>query len=173
MKDKAAQIKLIFLDVDGILTDGRITLNEKGEETKSFDVKDGLGLKLLMLDGIEIVIVTGRSSPVVAHRAGELGIHEVFQGISDKRSVCRGLIEKRGLSKSQVGAVGDDLPDLAMFGESGLCMTVADAAKEVQEQADYIATRSGGRGAVREISEWILKCRGSWPRIAFTEQSTD
>ena len=173
MKDKAAQLKLIFLDVDGVLTDGRITLNEKGEETKSFDVKDGLGLKLLMRDGIEIVIVTSRKSPVVAHRAGELGIHEVFQGISDKRLVCKGLIEKKGLSKSQVGAVGDDLPDLAMFGESGLCLTVADAAKEVQEQADYIATRSGGRGAVREISEWILKCRGRWPRIAFTEQSTD
>jgi 3-deoxy-D-manno-octulosonate 8-phosphate phosphatase (KDO 8-P phosphatase) len=171
MEDKAAAIELLFLDVDGVLTDGRITLNEKGEEIKSFDVKDGLGLKLLMKDGIEIVIVTGRRSRVVAHRAKELGIREVYQGVSDKRLICRRLIEKRGFDKSQVGSVGDDLPDLAMFQESGLCITVADAAREVREQADFIASKRGGMGAVREISEWMLKCRGRWPRIAFTDQS--
>lgn len=169
MEDKAAALKLLFLDVDGVLTDGRITLNENGEETKSFDVKDGFGLKLLMKDGIEVVIVTGRRSRVVAHRARELGIREVYQGISDKRLVCRRLIEKRGFDKFQVGSVGDDLPDLAMFQESGLRMTVADAAREVREQADFIANKRGGMGAVREISEWILKCRGRWPRIAFTD----
>ena len=171
MEDKAAAIKLLFLDVDGVLTDGRITLNENGEEIKSFDVKDGLGLKLLMKDGIEVVIVTGRKSRVVAHRAKELGIREVYQGVSDKRLICRQLIEKRGFDKSQVGSVGDDLPDLAMFQESGLCITVADAVREVREQADFIASKRGGMGAVREISEWILKCRGRWPRIAFTDQS--
>jgi 3-deoxy-D-manno-octulosonate 8-phosphate phosphatase (KDO 8-P phosphatase) len=171
LEQKAAHIKLIFLDVDGVLTDGRITLNEKGEEVKSFDVKDGYGLKLIMADGIEVVIVTGRRSRVVAHRARELGIHEVYQGIPDKRPLCKGVIEKRGLSKRQVGCVGDDLPDLAMFQEAGLRMTVADAAREVREQADYITRRRGGHGAVREICEWILKCRGRWPRIAFTEQS--
>jgi len=169
MEDKAAALKLLFLDVDGVLTDGHITLNENGEETKSFDVKDGFGLKLLMKDGIEVVIVTGRRSRVVAHRARELGIREVYQGISDKRLVCRRLIEKRGFDKSQVGSVGDDLPDLAMFQESGLRMTVADAAREVREQADFITNKRGGMGAVREISEWILKCRGRWPRIAFTD----
>lgn len=171
MEDKAQALKLLFLDVDGVLTDGRITLNENGEETKSFDVKDGYGLKLLMSDGIEIVIITGRRSRVVAHRARELGIREVYQGISDKRPVCRRLIEKRGILKSQVGCVGDDLPDLAMFQESGLCITVADAAREVREQADFITSKRGGHGAVREISEWILKCRGRWPRIAFTDRS--
>jgi len=171
LEDKALHIKLLFLDVDGVLTDGRITLNEKGEETKSFDVKDGFGLKLLMRHGIEVVIITGRRSRVVAHRARELGIHKVYQGVIDKRSLCGRLIEERGLLKSQVAAVGDDLPDLAMFQESGLCMTVADAVREVREQADFIASRRGGHGAVREISEWILKCRGCWPRIAFTEQT--
>ncbi len=171
MEDKAVHIKLLFLDVDGVLTDGRITLNEKGEEIKSFDVKDGLGLKLLIRDGIEVVVITGRRSRVVAHRARELGIREVYQGVFDKRRLCRGLIEKRGLTKPQVASIGDDLPDLAMFQESGLCMTVADAVREVREQADFIASRRGGRGAVREISEWILKCRGCWPRIAFTEQT--
>ncbi len=173
MEDKAAGLKLLLLDVDGVLTDGRITLNEKGEEVKSFDVKDGFGLRLLMRDGIEVVIVTGRRSRVVAHRARELGIREVYQGISDKRVVCRRLIEKRGLTKLQVGSVGDDLPDLAMFHESGLCITVADAAREVREEADFITSKRGGYGAVREICEWILKCRGCWPRIAFTEQSRD
>ena len=171
MEDKAAAIKLLFLDVDGVLTDGRITLNENGEETKSFDVKDGYGLKLLMSDGIEVVIITGRRSRVVAHRARELGIREVYQGISDKSAVCKRLIAQKGLKKSEVGSMGDDLPDLAMFRESGLRITVADAAREVREQADFITHKRGGYGAVREVSEWILKCRGRWPRIAFTEQS--
>ncbi len=171
MDDKAAGIKLLFLDVDGVLTNGGITLNENGEEIKTFDVKDGFGLKLLMRDGIEVVIVTGRQSKVVAHRAGELGISEVYQGVSDKGAVCRRLISEKGLQKSEVGAVGDDLPDLAMFRESGFCITVADGAGEVREQADFITKKRGGQGAVREISEWILKCRGQWPRIAFTEQS--
>ena len=171
MEDRAAAIKLLFLDVDGVLTDGRITLNEQGEEIKSFDVKDGFGLKLLMKDGIEVVIVTGRRSRIVDHRARELGIREVHQGVSDKRLICRQLIDARGLDKSEVASAGDDLPDLAMFQESGLCMTVADAAREVREQADFISVKRGGHGAVREISEWILKCRGRWPRIAFTDQS--
>jgi len=171
MEDKAAGIKLLFLDVDGVLTDGRITLNENGEEVKTFDVKDGLGLKLLMSDGVEVVIVTGRRSRVVAHRARELGIREVYQGISDKSAVCKRLIAQKGLKKSEVGSMGDDLPDLAMFRESGLRITVADAAREVREQADFITHKRGGYGAVREVSEWILKCRGRWPRIAFTEQS--
>ncbi len=171
MEDKAIHMKLLFLDVDGVLTDGRITLNERGEEVKSFDVKDGYGLKLIMADGIEVVIITGRRSRVVAHRAQELGIREVHHGISRKGPLCRRLMEERGLARSQVGCVGDDLPDLAMFQEAGLCMTVADAATEVREQADYITSRRGGHGAVREICEWILKCRGRWPRIAFTEQS--
>lgn len=162
---------MLFLDVDGVLTDGRITLNENGEEVKTFDVKDGLGLKLLMSDGVEVVIVTGRRSRVVAHRARELGIREVYQGISDKSAVCKRLIAQKGLKKSEVGSMGDDLPDLAMFRESGLRITVADAAREVREQADFITHKRGGYGAVREVSEWILKCRGRWPRIAFTEQS--
>ena len=163
MEDKAAGIKLLFLDVDGVLTDGRITLNENGEEIKTFDVKDGLGLKLLMSEGVEIVIVTGRRSRAVAHRARELGIREVYQGVSDKSAVCRRLIAQKGLQKSEVGSVGDDLPDLAMFRESGLRITVADAAREVREQADFITNKRGGHGAIREVSEWILKCRGRWP----------
>ncbi len=168
LEKRASEIRLLFMDVDGVLTDGRITLNEKGEEIKSFDVKDGYGLKLLMHNGIEVVIVTGRRSPVVAHRARELGISGVYQGVSDKRAVCEHLIEMRGLAKSQIASVGDDLPDLAMFQVSGLCITVADAAPEVRERADFVSSHKGGFGAVREIAEWMLKCRGCWPRIAFT-----
>ena len=171
MEDKAVGIKLLFIDVDGVLTDGRIILNENGEEIKTFDVKDGYGLKLLMQDGVEVVIVTGRRSRVVAHRARELGIREVFQGVGDKSAVCKRLMAQKGLQKFEVGAVGDDLPDLAMFRESGLRIAVADAVGEVRENADYITKKKGGHGAVREVSEWILKCRGRWPRIAFTEQN--
>jgi len=173
MEEKAARIKLLFLDVDGVLTDGRITISKEGEEVKSFDVKDGIGLKMLMFAGIDVVIITGRESVAVAHRAGELGIKDVCQGVSDKGTVCRDLIRKRGIEKAEACCIGDDLPDLAMFGEAGLCIAVADAVKEVREGADFITRKRGGRGAVREACEWILKCQGKWPKIGFTGQNTD
>lgn len=171
IKEKAAKIKLLILDVDGVLTNGRITMNERGEEVKSFNVKDGLGLKMLMSAGIEVVIITGRQSIVVAHRARELGIKEVCQGVTDKREVCRRLIDKKGLMKLEVCCIGDDLPDLSMFVEAGLRIAVADAVKEVREEADFVTRKKGGYGAVREACELLLKSQGAWPRIGFTEQS--
>jgi len=169
MEDKTDAIRLLFVDVDGVLTDGQITLNEKGEEIKSFHVKDGLGLKMLMSAGIEVVIITGRTSKAVARRAKELGITELHQGNADKGSVCRQILQEKGISKSQAGSIGDDLPDLAMFMETGLCIAVADAAKEVRQRADYITLRKGGHAAVREACEWILKRQGAWPKNGFTE----
>ncbi|MBC8175908.1 MAG: HAD-IIIA family hydrolase [Deltaproteobacteria bacterium] len=171
MKEKSASIKLLILDVDGVLTDGRITLNERGEEVKSFDVKDGLGLKMLMSTGVEVVIITGRKSMVVEHRAKELGIDEVWQGIKDKRALSRKIIEEKGLEKNEVCCIGDDLPDLAMFMEAGLRIAVADGVEEVREEADFVTKKKGGCGAVREACEWILKSKGAWPKIGFTEQS--
>ena len=170
MKEKSASIKLLILDVDGVLTDGRITLNERGEEVKSFDVKDGLGLKMLMSTGVEVVIITGRKSMVVEHRAKELGIDEVWQGIKDKRALSRKIIEEKGLEKNEVCCIGDDLPDLAMFMEAGLRIAVADGVEEVREEADFVTKKKGGCGAVREACEWILKSKGAWPKIGFTEQ---
>ena len=167
----AARIKLLILDVDGVLTDGRITINEKGEEVKSFNVKDGLGLKILMSTGIEVVIITGRKSMVVKHRAKELGIDEVWQGIKDKRMLCKKIIGEKGLKKEEVCCIGDDLPDLAMFMEAGLRIAVADGVEEICEEADFVTKKNGGYGAVREACEWILKSKGVWPKIGFTEQS--
>ena len=161
MKEKSASIKLLILDVDGVLTDGRITLNERGEEVKSFDVKDGLGLKMLMSTGVEVVIITGRKSMVVEHRAKELGIDEVWQGIKDKRALSRKIIEEKGLEKNEVCCIGDDLPDLAMFMEAGLRIAVADGVEEVREEADFVTKKKGGYGAVREACELILKSKGA------------
>jgi len=162
MEDKAAKIKLLCLDVDGVMTDGRITINAQGEEIKTFDVKDGQGLKMLMSSGVEVVIISGRKSPVLEHRAKDLGIEKVYQGVDDKMALCRQLIEEKGLQKDQVCSMGDDLPDLAMFNESGLRIAVADAAKEVRGAADLITRSRGGRGAVREACEWLLKCQEKW-----------
>lgn len=169
LEEKAAHIKLFVVDVDGVMTDGRITINDRGEETKSFDVKDGLGLKMLSRQGIEVVILTGRESGVVAHRARELGIHSVYQGVADKRETLRRLISQKGMNKSQVCAMGDDLPDLAMFEEAGLCIAVSDAVSEVRRNADVITRRRGGFGAVREACDWILSCRDASSKMNFTE----
>jgi len=163
LEEKAAKIRLLFLDVDGVMTDGRIRLNEEGlEETKTFHVKDGLGLKMLVSCGIEVVIVTGRSSRVVEARARGLGVREIHQGVDDKGALCRKLIREKGLQRHEVCCMGDDLPDLAMFAEAGLRVAVADAVQEVREASDFVTRSRGGAGAVREACEWLLKCQGKW-----------
>ena len=165
LEEKALKIRLVFLDADGVLTDGSINMNDRGKEIKSFDIKDGLGLRMLSSAGIEPVIVSGRKSKALKHRAGELGIKEVHMGVADKKSRCKQIMERRGLSKQSVCCVGDDLPDLAMFSEAGLNMAVADAADEVREAADFVTEHKGGRGAVREVCEWLLKCQEKWPEM--------
>lgn len=170
MDERLAKIKLLILDVDGVLTDGRIFLNHKGEEIKAFNVKDGLGLKMLREGGIDVAIITGRRSGAVEHRGRELGITDVFQGVGKKREICRKLIRKKMLVTEEVCCIGDDLPDLPMFDEVGLAVAVADAVQEVRDRADLITTKKGGDGAVRELCEWILKGQGKWTRNGFTEQ---
>jgi len=162
IEEKAAKISLFFIDLDGVLTDGRIVLDHHGQEIKSFHVRDGLGLKMLMKAGIEVVIVTGRRSHAAEHRARDLGIGELYQDVPDKGALCKRLIRDRGIEKFSVGCMGDDIPDLAMFREAGLSVAVADAVKEVREAADFITKRKGGHGAVREACEWILKCQEKW-----------
>ncbi|MDY6971442.1 MAG: HAD hydrolase family protein [Thermodesulfobacteriota bacterium] len=159
---RAAEIKILFLDVDGVMTDGKITITDRGEETKSFDVKDGQGLKMLMAGDVEVVLVTGRSSPIVEQRARDLGIEEVYQGITDKGAICEELTRVKGLKEKEVCSMGDDLPDLAMFVKAGLRIAVADAVKEVRKAADFITTSKGGSGAVREACELILKSQKKW-----------
>ena len=167
IEEKAAGIKLLILDVDGVLTDGSITYDELGRETKSFNTKDGLGLKMVMAGGIEVAIVTSRESNALVHRANDLGIKELHQGVSEKMSVVKKITEKKGLRKSQVCCIGDDLPDMAMFREAGLAIAVADAAKEVRDAADLVTKNNGGSGAVREACEWLLKHQGKWKDLLF------
>jgi YrbI family 3-deoxy-D-manno-octulosonate 8-phosphate phosphatase len=162
MEEKTAKIKTLILDVDGVLTNGKITINDSGEEIKSFHVRDGLGLRLLMSAGIDVIIITGRKSEVVAHRARELGIKEVYQGIKDKGALCRKLMKQKQLEKDQLCCIGDDLPDLPMFHQAGLSIAVADAAPEIRQAAGIITKNVGGEGAVREACEMILKAREIW-----------
>jgi YrbI family 3-deoxy-D-manno-octulosonate 8-phosphate phosphatase len=162
MEEKAAKITTLVLDVDGVLTNGHITINDRGEETKSFHVRDGMGLRLLMHAGIEVIIITGRKSEVVAHRAKELGIKEVYQGIKDKGALCEKLMRQKKIKKDQLCCMGDDLPDLPVFRMAGLSIAVADAADEVRHASGIITKNRGGEGAVREACEIILKTRGTW-----------
>ena len=141
-----ATIKLLLLDVDGVMTDGRITYDNDGGELKSFDVKDGHGLKLLQRAGIEIGIITGRQSEVVARRAAELGIELVYQGVKDKLIPFNEILEKLRILPEEVAYVGDDVVDLPVMRRVGFAVTVADAVEDVKPFADLVTTRDGGRG---------------------------
>lgn len=158
-------VRLFVMDVDGTLTDGSITYDESGREWKSFHARDGLGVKLLLLAGIEPAIVTGRSSPVVARRAQELGIREVVQGANDKAGIVRSLRAARGLASAQVAFVGDDLSDLPAMLDAGFSAAPADAAPEVRATASFVCSLAGGRGAVREAIETLLRRDGHWTRV--------
>jgi YrbI family 3-deoxy-D-manno-octulosonate 8-phosphate phosphatase len=164
----AKKIKLLILDVDGVLTDGRIIMNDRGEEIKCFHVKDGHGLRLLMNAGIHVAIITGRKSKTVEHRARDLGIREIHQGIKDKEALCKELIHHKKLDKEEICCVGDDLPDLPMFNHVGISIAVADACPELLTEADFVTRNMGGKGAVREVCELILKAQGKWPKFGPT-----
>ena len=158
--ERAASIQLLALDVDGVLTDGILYYGNAGEELKAFNIKDGLGIKLLQRAGVAVAIITGRSSQIVQRRAAELGITEIIQGREDKRQALEELCAKLHLSPSDCAYMGDDLPDLAAIAAAGVGMTVADAAAAVARVADWQSTAKGGAGAVREACEFILDARG-------------
>ena len=162
-KEWAAKIELLILDVDGVLTDGRIIMNDRGEEIKYFHVRDGHGLRLLMNAGIHVAIITGRKSKTVEHRARDLGIREVYQGVKDKESLAKELIQHKKLDKEKVCCMGDDLPDLPMFNQVGVSIAMADASPELLTKADFVTQKRGGKGAVREVCELILQAQGKWP----------
>lgn len=158
---RAAAITLLALDVDGVLTDGAIYYGNAGEELKAFNIKDGLGIKLLRDAGVQIAIITGRSSDIVARRAKELRIDEVVQGREDKRIALEELCQRRGLSLDECAYMGDDLPDLGAIRAAGLGMTVADGCARVREAAQWCSRYNGGAGAVREACEFLLEARGA------------
>jgi 3-deoxy-D-manno-octulosonate 8-phosphate phosphatase (KDO 8-P phosphatase) len=167
IKDKSAtkragRIKLLILDVDGVMTDGRIIIDDRGRESKFFDVRDGHGIKLLTTSGIEVALVTGRKSDVVKIRARELGIRHLYQGAVKKADVCKKILEDLSLCPDEAAFVGDDLIDIPAMKIVGLSVAVADSIKEVADIAHVVTEKGGGRGAVREVCEFILKAKGLW-----------
>jgi 3-deoxy-D-manno-octulosonate 8-phosphate phosphatase (KDO 8-P phosphatase) len=163
--EKARNVKLLILDVDGVLTDGRIVIDDRGVETKCFDVRDGHGIKMLKRANIDVAIITGRESDVVSHRARELGIDSVYQNIHNKLEVYEAILKEKGLKDGEVGFVGDDLVDLPLLRRVGFAAVVADGVEELKPYADYVSRNRGGRGAVREVIELILKAQGKWVEL--------
>ena len=157
---KAVPVKLLLLDVDGVMTDGRITYDSARNELKSFHIHDGLGIKLLQRAGVQVGIVTGRSSPMVKRRAQELGITLLLQGREDKWVAMQGIQQELNLSLDEVAYMGDDLPDLAAIRHAGLGIAPANAVGVVREHADLVTTARGGEGAVREACDFILAAQG-------------
>jgi 3-deoxy-D-manno-octulosonate 8-phosphate phosphatase (KDO 8-P phosphatase) len=155
-------IELLVLDVDGVLTDGSIVVDDRGVESKHFHVKDGGGIALWRRSGKKVAIISGRSAHCVEVRAAELGIDPVIQGSTDKKASILGLLSGLGLDATQVCAVGDDLADLPMLGVAGLAACPSDAAAEVMESCHIVSNFPGGRGAVREVIEILLKNQGAW-----------
>jgi len=157
LKTKLSNVKLLALDVDGVLTDGKLFYSENGQEFKTFDVKDGLGLKRLIDAGIYIAIITSRNSIAVEKRAEELGIKQIKQGVKNKLDALIKICRELEIEISECAYMGDDLPDYEVMASVGVSLTVADAATEIIDLADWVSSRPGGRGAVREICEIILK----------------
>ena len=156
LQDKASRIELVIFDVDGVLTDGRLILGDDGSEYKCFHVRDGLGLVLLREAGIQVAIISARQSKVTADRMASLGIEYVYQGTQDKAKTFAELLQRLQLAPQQVAYTGDDIVDLPVLDRAGLAAAVADAHSQVREQADFVTTADGGRGAVREVCELIL-----------------
>ncbi|MEW5721588.1 MAG: HAD hydrolase family protein [Thermodesulfobacteriota bacterium] len=162
---RVAPIRLVIFDVDGVLTDGRIVLDDEGRELKFFDVRDGQGLRLLKGAGLEAAFLTGRRSRVVELRARDLGVSLVWQGVPDKLEVYEALLVERSLTDEQVAFAGDDLVDLPVMRRVGLALAPADAAEEIKAAAHFVSNRAGGRGAVRDMVEYILKGQGRWEEV--------
>lgn len=164
MKDilqRAAQIKLIIFDVDGVLTDGRLILGDDGQEYKAFHSRDGHGMKLLRQSGVEVAIITGRSSKVVEHRMANLGIQHVYQGQEEKLSAFNNLLAKLGITADETAYVGDDVVDLPIMLRAGFAVAVADAHPLVRQHAHWQTPHGGGKGAARDVCELIMEAQGT------------
>ena len=162
VRSKGKNISLLLLDVDGVLTDGRIIIDDRGIETKCFNVRDGQGISWLLRSGIDVGIITSRTSQSVSHRAKELGISLVRQGVTDKLAAYKRIQQQRHLKDSEVAYMGDDIVDLAILRRAGFALTVADAWPSLFPFVDYVTEAKGGAGAVREVAELLLKAQGKW-----------
>lgn len=157
---RARNLRLMAFDVDGVLTDGTLYLSDSGEEIKGFNTLDGLGLKLLQDSGVELAIITGRESRLVALRAQNLGISRLHQGIADKLAIFEGIRTELGLQPEQCGYMGDDLPDLPVLTRCGFAATVPQAPAAVRQRVHYISQAAAGSGAAREVCDFVLQAQG-------------
>ena len=171
--DKLKNVKMLLLDVDGVMTNGWIIMDNEGREMKNFNVRDGHGLVMIQRYGISVGILTGRTSSVVEHRARDLKISEVYQGALNKKEVFAQILEKNNLTPESIAYMGDDIVDIPVLKMAGFSVAVADALDLVKKTADYVTVNKGGYGAVREVCEMLLKAQGFWPEVAarydFTE----
>jgi len=173
VQERAARIKLLLMDCDGVLTDGRIWLFDNGEEQKGFHTRDGLGIELWHRAGLKSGIISGRNSSAVERRARALGMSFVVQGVKDKVQAFAQAVAEAGVTNEEVAFIGDDLNDIPLMLRSGFAVTVADAAVEARERAHYVTKLTGGQGAVREVIEVILKSQARWEDLTadYTEKS--
>jgi 3-deoxy-D-manno-octulosonate 8-phosphate phosphatase (KDO 8-P phosphatase) len=160
LRERAAKIRMLVLDVDGVLTDGKLYFDHAGNEMKAFNTRDGLGMKALQRCGIEVAVITGRKSEAVTQRMAQLDVKHLYQGREDKLNAFLHLLEATGLDAQQICFAGDDWIDLPVLMRVGLAVSVADAEDRVKEQAHWITDRKGGDGAVREICNLILAAQG-------------
>lgn len=164
-EERARKVALILMDVDGTMTDGTLTVMPDGEELKTYHVRDGLGVFLARMAGLDLGIITGKTSRGLEKRAARLRIVELHQGAVDKPRVLAGILERLGLAPEAVAYIGDDIGDIAVMKTVGLAAAVADAVPEVREHCHYVCRNPGGRGAVREFIEFILKAQGKWEAV--------
>ena len=160
LRERASNIRMLVLDVDGVLTDGKLYFDHAGNEMKAFNTRDGLGMKALQRSGIEVAVITGRKSEAVAHRMAQLDIQHVYQGREDKLNAFLHLLEITGLDAQQICYAGDDWIDIPVLLRAGLAVCVADAEDRVKEHVHWITQNNGGHGAVREICNLILAAQG-------------
>ena len=159
---RARRVRLVILDVDGVLTDGRILLDDRGRELKAFHVRDGYGIALLLGAGIRVAFLSQRRSAAVARRGRELGLSAVVQGARNKLVAARRLARRWRLELEEIAFIGDDLPDLPLLDAAGLAVTVADAAAGLARHVHWVTRAAGGAGAVREVAELVLRAQGRW-----------
>lgn len=166
--EKAKRLKLLILDVDGVLTDGKLFFDNQGQEYKAFHARDGHGIKLLRQSGVEVAVISGRKSASVALRMKNLGIELVYQGHEDKRAAFQEIINKLGIKHEQAAHVGDDVLDLPIMVRVGLAIAVNDANFAVKERADWCTSLNGGQGAVREVCDLIMQAQGTFDQVIDT-----
>ena len=169
--DRARRVRLILLDVDGVLTDGTVDIHSTGGESKPFFIRDGLGMVWARREGIEVGLLSGRPSEATTRRAGELGLQIVSQGSHDKRGAFAHILSTHGFAVEDVAYMGDDLVDLPILRQAGLSTAPADAVDDVRSRVDWVSRHPGGRGAVRELVELVLSAQGRWAGIVNAHQA--